>query len=76
MGIQKQLLKAGWHLREPQGVNILRYQVVRNEKRGATIAGVVIVNPGRFVGSLPLTNPHVVRVINVVDARRADGVSA
>ena len=76
MDIQKQVLKAGWHVRSGKGSNILPYQVLRGGKPGASIFGVVIARPGRFVYPIPPANPHVVRAASSVGGLRGDGLSA
>jgi len=76
LGIQKQLLKAGWHLRREKGINILPYQVLRGGKPAAPISGVVIARPERFVSPVPPANPHVVRVVQSVGAAQENALSA
>ena len=60
MNIQKQLLKANWHVRSEKGNSILPYHVLRGGKPGASIFGVVIAQPDRFVYPIPPANPHLV----------------
>jgi hypothetical protein len=55
--IQRQVLRADWHLRSGKGVNILTYQVMRGDRAVSRLSGVVIRNPARFVKSLPPVNP-------------------
>lgn len=60
--IQRQLLRAGWHLRADKGVNILTYQVMRGNRAVSRLSGVVIRNPARFVNPVPLVNPVLARL--------------
>lgn len=60
--IQRQFLRAGWHLRTGQGVNILSYQVMRGELAVSQLSGVVIPNPESFVAPVPAVNPVLVRL--------------
>jgi len=59
--IQRQVLRAGWHLRADKGVNILTYQVMRGNRVASRLSGVVIPNPARFVDPVPPVNPLLVR---------------
>ena len=67
MDIQKQVLKAGWHVRGRKGNNMLHYQVLQRGKSGASISGVVIARPGRFVSPVPPASLHVVRTASSVE---------
>ncbi len=60
--IQRQVLRAGWHLRADKGVNILTYQVMRGSRPASRLSGVVILNPARFVDPVPPVNPLLVRL--------------
>jgi len=60
--IQRQVFRAGWHLRADKGVNILIYQVMRGDHAVSRLSGVVIRNPARFVKPVPPINPLLVRV--------------
>jgi hypothetical protein len=60
-GIQRQLLRAAWHLRADKGVNILTYQVVRGGRTISQLSGVVIEKPARFVNPVPPANSVLVR---------------
>ncbi|MBI4294449.1 MAG: TraI domain-containing protein [Betaproteobacteria bacterium] len=60
-GVQRQLLRAGWHVRAENDVNILAYQVVRGGRRISQLSGVVIEEPGRFVSPVPPANPVLLR---------------
>ena len=60
-GIQRQLLRAAWHVRADKGVNILTYQVVRGGRTISQLSGVVIEEPARFVNPVPRANPVLAR---------------
>lgn len=60
--IQRQVLRAGWHLRADKGVNILTYQVMRGDRAVSRLSGVVIRNPARFVNPVPPINPLLARM--------------
>lgn len=60
-GIQRQLLRAAWHVRADKGVNILTYHVVRGGRNISQLSGVVIEQPVRFVNPVPPANPVLVR---------------
>jgi len=60
--IQRQVLRAGWHLRADKGVNILTYQVMRGNRPASRLSGVVISNPAQFVDPVPPVNPLLVRL--------------
>jgi hypothetical protein len=61
--IQRQVLRADWHLRTDQGVNFLTYQVMRGKRAVSRLSGVVIPNPARFVDPVPPVNPLLVRLV-------------
>ncbi|TAK43651.1 MAG: hypothetical protein EPO27_14580 [Betaproteobacteria bacterium] len=63
--IQRQVLRAGWHLRADKGVNILTYQVMRGDRAVSRLSGVVIRNPRRIVNPVPPINPLLVRLRQV-----------
>lgn len=58
--IQRELLRAGWHVRAEQGINMLTYQVMRGGCAVSRISGVVIRAPERFVNPLPSPNRELV----------------
>ena len=68
MDIQKQLLNANWHVKSEKGRSILTYQVLRGGKPGASIFGVVIARPERFVYPIPPANPYLVRAASSREA--------
>lgn len=56
--IQREVLKAGWHMVGPGKINILSYQVLgRGGVAVSKIAAVVFVNPDRWVVPVPPSNP-------------------
>jgi integrating conjugative element relaxase (TIGR03760 family) len=61
-GIQRQLLRASWHVRADKGINILTYRVVRGGRPISQLSGVVIEQPARFVNPVPPANPVLVRM--------------
>lgn len=60
--IQRQFLRARWHLRTEQGVNFLTYQVMHGKRAVSRLSGVVIPDPVRFVDPVPPVNPLLVRL--------------
>jgi integrating conjugative element relaxase (TIGR03760 family) len=66
--IQRQLLKADWQVRSEKGRSIVPYHVLRGGKPGASIFGVVIAGPDRFVYPIPPANPHLVRADSSIKA--------
>ena len=58
--IQRQVLRAGWHVRSEKGVNILTYQVTRGGRAVSQLSGVLISNPERFVNPVRPANPVLV----------------
>ncbi|MBE0612128.1 MAG: TraI domain-containing protein [Burkholderiales bacterium] len=60
-GVQRQLLRAAWHVRADKGVNILTYQVIRGGRTMSQLSGVVIEEPARFVNPVPPANPVLAR---------------
>lgn len=61
MDVQRQVLRAGWHVRAKGGINIQTYDVVRRGKIASTLHGVLIRNPERFLAPVPPANPMLVR---------------
>jgi len=59
--IQRQLLRAGWHLRADKGVNILTYHVMRGDRVVSRLSGVVIPDPARFIDAVLPVNSLLVR---------------
>jgi hypothetical protein len=60
--LQREVLRAGWHLRADGGVNLHGYAWRHDGGPAVRIHGVVILAPGRFVDPLPPVNPALVRV--------------
>lgn len=60
--IQREILRAGWHVRADNGVNILTYGVMRGKRAVSRLSGIVIRNPARFVDPVPPINPLLVRL--------------
>jgi hypothetical protein len=61
-GIQREVIKAGWHLLGPKKTNVHKYQVVRrNGKGGSQLSVMIIREPQRFIEPVPPANPHLVR---------------
>ena len=60
--LQREVLRAGWHLRADHGVNLHGYAWRHDGGPDVRIHGVVIVAPARFVDPLPAVNAALVRV--------------
>ena len=60
--IQRQVLRAGWHVQAEEGINFLTYQVTRGGRAVSQLCGVLIRNPERFVNPVPLANPVLMRL--------------
>ena len=60
--LQREVLRAGWHLRADAGVNLHGYAWKQDGRAAARIHGVVILAPQRFVDPVPPINPALVRV--------------
>jgi hypothetical protein len=60
--LQREVLRAGWHLRADGGVNLHGYAWKQDGRAAARIHGVVILSPGRFFDPVPAINPALVRV--------------
>ena len=60
--LQREVLRAGWHLRADGGVNLHGYAWKQDGRTAARIHGVVILAPQRFVDPVPPINPALVRV--------------
>jgi len=56
--IQREVIKAGWHMGGPNRTNIVRYSVIgRGDAVISRLAAVVLVDPGRWVQPVPPSNP-------------------
>lgn len=60
--LQREVLRAGWHLRADGGVNLHGYAWRTDGGQDVRIHGVLILAPARFVDPLPPVNPALVRV--------------
>jgi hypothetical protein len=60
--IQRQVLRAGWHLRLDRGVNIVTYQVMRGTRPVAQLSGIVLRDPARLIRQVPPVNPRLLRL--------------
>jgi len=60
--LQREVLRAGWHLRADGGVNLHGYAWKQDGRAAARIHGIVILSPGRFFDPVPAINPALVRV--------------
>jgi len=60
--LQREVLRAGWHLRADGGVNLHGYAWKQDGRAAARIHGIVILSPGRFFDPVPPINPALVRV--------------
>lgn len=60
--LQREVLRAGWHLRAVGGVNLHGYAWKQDGRATTRIHGIVIVAPRRFVDPVPAINPALVRL--------------
>lgn len=63
--LQREVLRAGWHLRADGGVNLHAYAWKEGGHAAARVHGIVVLLPGRFVDPVPAINPALVRVADV-----------
>jgi hypothetical protein len=63
--VQREVLRAGWHLRADGGVNLLGYAWKQDGRPDSRIHGIVIVDSRRFVQPVPPINPALARVAQV-----------
>jgi hypothetical protein len=62
-GIQREVIKAGWHELGPRKTNVHRYQVVRRGgQTGSSLSVMIIRAPQRFIEPVPPANPHLVKL--------------
>jgi integrating conjugative element relaxase (TIGR03760 family) len=62
-GIQREVIKAGWHVLGPRKTNVHRYQVLRRNGQGGSLLSVMILcGPERFIQPVPASNPHLAKV--------------
>ena len=62
--VQRDVLRAGWHLRAGGGVNMLCYEMTRAGRSPTRITGIVIRDPRRFIDPLPVVDTTLVRVVD------------
>ena len=60
--LQREVLRAGWHLRADGGVNLLGYAWKQDGRADSRVHGIVIVDPRRFVHPVPRINSALARV--------------
>lgn len=60
--LQREVLRAGWHLRADGGVNLHGYAWRQDGRATTRIHGIVILSPSRFLDPVPAINPALVRV--------------
>ncbi|MBN9463853.1 MAG: TraI domain-containing protein [Burkholderiales bacterium] len=60
--MQREVLRAGWHLRADGGVNLHGYAWKQDARVADRIHGIVILSPGRFFDPVPAINAALVRV--------------
>ena len=60
--LQREVLRAGWHLQADGGVNLHGYAWRQDGGPDVRIHGVVFLAPARFVDPLPPVNPALVRL--------------
>ena len=59
--VQREVLRAGWHVRADRGVNIIAYQVMRRDRLVSRLSGVVLRDPTKFIDPAPALNPVLAR---------------
>jgi len=62
--VQREVLRAGWHLRADGGVNMLCYERARAGHSPTRINGIVILDPRRLIDPLPAVDTTLVRVVD------------
>ncbi len=58
--VQRQVLRADWHLRADTGANIIDYQFRDGPRKGARLSGVVIRDPGQLLDQVPVISDMLV----------------
>lgn len=77
LDVQREVLKAGWHLPAAAGVNIHQFAVVkRGGIRTGRLSAVVLANPQRWVLPVPPNNPALATVDEVARAESSSSASA
>lgn len=59
--LQRHVLRAGWHARSANGVNMQAYTVLKDGRPAGSVCGVLITAPERFINPLPTANPALLR---------------
>ena len=62
--IQRELLRAGWHLQGEGGINMIAYRLMQGSRAVGRISGIVIRHPERFGIEVRSPNPALVRMTN------------
>jgi len=62
--VQRDVLRAGWHVRANGGVNMLCYERTRTGRGPTRVTGIVIRDPQRFLDPLPAIDMTLVRVVD------------
>ncbi len=62
--LQREVLRAKWHLRTDGGVNLHGYAWKQDGCVAARLHGIIVLSPGRFVGPVPAINPALERVVD------------
>ena len=60
--LQREVLRAGWHLKAEGGVNLHAYAWRQDGRPTERIHGIVILAPQRFFDPVPTLNPMLDRV--------------
>jgi hypothetical protein len=72
LDVQREVLKAGWHVPGPAGKNIHHFTVVkRGGVRAGRLSAVVMAEPHRFVYPVPPPNPAIAAAENETSAAGA-----
>jgi hypothetical protein len=67
--VQKQVIRAGWHVKASGNSNILHFAVLKRDGvRAGKLSAVVLAQPERWVNPLPPANPCIVPFELSVDA--------
>jgi hypothetical protein len=67
--LQRDVLRAGWHVRTQTGGSLLRYTWLHEAGDVAAVQGIVIVAPERFLAPAPGVNPALVRHVSAAAVR-------
>jgi hypothetical protein len=66
--LQREVLRAKWHLRTDGGVNLHGYAWKQDGCVAARLHGIIVLSPGRFVAAVPAINPALARVVETAAA--------